>query len=511
MSRGKLILAAVFAVSVVLAASAQTRKLTVDDVLFLKSLEVDEATILKKVQDSGTTFNAQQVQQLKDGGFSDDFLSKVKEAKKPERQVRKVTAENVVFMKSVDIPEQKILTQIESSGSTFSAADVEAFKKEGFSDDFIANLKKIGAVSEENEEKEEKEKTVDVETATEKLRNDVDEMGDHLTDAAQAVEKFEGNLKKLESLKEGGILSDEEFTRSVEKAEETTGKVVEEMTLKVVDLQRAIDSAPDVKEKKAAADLAFYANQYLSALGNYVGFAHKGVPDEFEQLRKKAEDLNASVHVAHDLYSKIVEPEEKEAEKEKEEEKEEKKEKEKGEELVEKGLAGSWLLKAAGVRVDLVFGEDGSFSWHYESGDETEDIKGTWKMVDDSTVSVTAEGESAASLVPCKLIDEDTLQITIEGVTLQFNRVEEKSPKGLKKGANPKGKGSDTGDAVDLSSPEAAVTTFMRGCEAKDLDVLCQCISEIAEEELASLRDKTMSSTDLNEMASYFAAPLSSP
>ncbi|MDP2898587.1 MAG: hypothetical protein Q8Q12_18775 [bacterium] len=44
----------------------------------------------------------------------------------------------------------------------------------------------------------------------------------------------------------------------------------------------------------------------------------------------------------------------------------------------------------------------------------------------------------------------------------------------------------------------------MRGCEGKDLEVLCQCISEIAEEELASLRDKTMSSKDLNELASLF-------
>jgi hypothetical protein len=312
---------------------------------------------------------------------------------------------------------------------------VEAFKKGGLSDDFIANLKKIGAVSEEKEEKEEKEETVDVEAASEKLRNDVDEMGDHLTDAAVAVEKFEGNLKKLESLKEGGILSEEEFTRSVEKAEETTGKVVEEMTLKVLDLQKAIEAAPDVKEKKAAVDLASYANQYLTALSNFVGTAHKGVPDQLEELRKKAEDLNASVHVAHDLYSKIVEPEEKEEKEEKEggkEEEQKKEEEEKEEEVVEKGVEGSWLLKAAAVRVDLVLGEDGSFSWHYESGDETEDIKGTWKKVDDSTISVTAEGESTASIVPCKLIDKDTLQITVEGVILQFNRVEEESPKGLK-------------------------------------------------------------------------------
>jgi len=88
----------------------------------------------------------------------------------------------------------------------------------------------------------------------------------------------------------------------------------------------------------------------------------------------------------------------------------------------EKGLAGSWHLKSAGLTVDLVLGGDGTFSWHYVGPDETEDLKGVWKKVDDSTIEVQEEGDPTKSLMPCKLIDPDTLQITVEGVILQFNR-----------------------------------------------------------------------------------------
>ncbi len=100
---------------------------------------------------------------------------------------------------------------------------------------------------------------------------------------------------------------------------------------------------------------------------------------------------------------------------------EEKKEEEK-EEPTENGLAGSWQLKAAGIKVDLVLGDDGKFTWHYEADDETEDLKGTWKKVDDSTIEVQDEGDPTKSLMPCKLTGPDTLQITVEGVILQFER-----------------------------------------------------------------------------------------
>jgi DNA-binding beta-propeller fold protein YncE len=88
----------------------------------------------------------------------------------------------------------------------------------------------------------------------------------------------------------------------------------------------------------------------------------------------------------------------------------------------EKGLAGSWHLKSAGLTVDLALEGDGTFSWHYVGPDETEDLKGAWKKVDDSTIEVQEEGEATKSLMPCKLIDANTLQITVAGVILQFNR-----------------------------------------------------------------------------------------
>jgi len=88
----------------------------------------------------------------------------------------------------------------------------------------------------------------------------------------------------------------------------------------------------------------------------------------------------------------------------------------------EKGLVGSWHLKSAGLTVDLVLGGDGTFSWHYVGPDETEDLKGAWKKVDDATIEVQEEGDPTKSLMPCKLIDANTLQITVEGVILQFNR-----------------------------------------------------------------------------------------
>ena len=88
----------------------------------------------------------------------------------------------------------------------------------------------------------------------------------------------------------------------------------------------------------------------------------------------------------------------------------------------EEGIAGSWRLKAAGLDVSLVLGEDGNFSQHYESGDEVEDMKGTWKQRDDETIEVKDEKNPVSIVVPCKLIDANTLQVSIGGVTVQFKR-----------------------------------------------------------------------------------------
>lgn len=88
----------------------------------------------------------------------------------------------------------------------------------------------------------------------------------------------------------------------------------------------------------------------------------------------------------------------------------------------EEGIAGSWRLKAAGVDVSLVLGEDGTFSQHYESADEVENMKGTWKQRDDETIEVKDENNPESMLIPCKLIDANTLQVSVGGVTVQFKR-----------------------------------------------------------------------------------------
>ncbi len=229
------------------------RKISVDDVVLLKELGIEEDTILKKIQDSGTTFSPEEVAQLKKARFSETFLAELQKPKEVVQKKLKLTVENVVLLKELGIDEESILKKIEDTATTFSAEDLEQLKKAGFGEAFLA---KLGVVEEKKEEK-------------------------------------------------------------------------------------------------------------------------------------------------------------------KEEEKEE-------EEVVENGLAGSWQLKAPGIKVDLVLGDDGSFTWHYEAADETEDLKGTWKKVDDSTIEVQEEGDPTKSLMPCKVIDPDTLQITVEGVILQFNRVEDK-------------------------------------------------------------------------------------
>ncbi len=486
----EVILTTVLALCMTFLAGAETKKLTVDDVLFLKSLDVEEATILKKVQESGTTFSAEDIEKLKEGGLSGNFLSKVQQPVEVKPKGPKLTVENVVLLKDFGIPEATILQKVKDSGSRFSAGDLEQLKKAGLSDDFIA---KLGAGPEEEKEKPEK---VDPAKAAKKFREDVDELGDCVEPAAKALEKFDETHHKLTSLKEAGVLSDEEFALALEKAGKTCGEAIEDYHAKALELKKVIDEAPFLKEKKAGVDLASYCDQYLAALKEVVKKAGavaegKAKPDELEKARAAASDLKTKVVVSFDLFAAITK-----------EEPEKKEEKEKKEEPAEKGLAGSWQLKAPGIKVDLVLGDDGKFSWHYEAADETEDLKGTWKKADESTIEIQGEGDPTKSLMPCKLIEPDKLQITVEGVILQFNRVGEKNRKGVKKDRGGKREASD--DSLDLSSPEAAVTTFIRGCQAKDLDLLSQCMSEITEEELKPLKDKTASSKMLDELASMF-------
>jgi DNA-binding beta-propeller fold protein YncE len=121
--------------------------------------------------------------------------------------------------------------------------------------------------------------------------------------------------------------------------------------------------------------------------------------------------------LSEDFVGKLTVTETKTATKEMKPEKKEVKE-----EPQEGGIAGSWRLKAAGLDVSLVLGEDGKFSQHYESEDEVENMKGTWKQRDNETIEVKDENNPESLLIPCKLIDADTLQVSVGGVTVQFKR-----------------------------------------------------------------------------------------
>lgn len=118
--------------------------------------------------------------------------------------------------------------------------------------------------------------------------------------------------------------------------------------------------------------------------------------------------------------AKLSPKEEEEPEKEKEEEKEEEEEK-----PIKKGLAGSWQFKASGAEIKLTLAQDGTLRWHLKSGSTTENLKGTWKKVDDATIEIKQENNPLRSRIPCKLIDAETLEMALRGATLRFKRIEE--------------------------------------------------------------------------------------
>lgn len=59
------------------APAQEQKKLTVENVLVLKQLGISEESILEKVKASKTIFTAEEVQKLKDGGMSEEFLKKL--------------------------------------------------------------------------------------------------------------------------------------------------------------------------------------------------------------------------------------------------------------------------------------------------------------------------------------------------------------------------------------------------------------------------------------------------
>ena len=61
-------------------------------------------------------------------------------------------------------------------------------------------------------------------------------------------------------------------------------------------------------------------------------------------------------------------------------------------------------------------------------------------------------------------------------------------------------------DAADLdfSTPEAAVSTFIRGAAKKDIEILSQCFSSDAEKEFHAIIAKDVSEKDLGELEQMF-------
>jgi len=539
MTRGKLIALVLVATCVAFSAAAETKKLTADDVVSLKGVDLAEEAILKKIAESGTTFSAEDLEKLKNAGFSEDFMSKVQQYKSAERTIRKLTLADVTNLKGLDMPEETILKKIQDSGTTFTPEEVEELKKAEFSEDFIGKLTVQPA---------EKAEEPDLKEASEKFRSEVDDMGDYVRAADEALRKFVGAIEKSQSLKTQGILSDEEFTQALDRTNKTCGQALDENQTKALELKKGIDAAPDgLKEKEAGVELASLGEQYFVALKELFKQADtvaRGTtpPEESKKAKDAANELKLKIDDAYKAYEalttkeeekekeevtpekeekveeeeeKVVEKEEKEQEEEKEEEvvKEKKVrrprkkvEKEEEEELVQEGLVGSWQLRAPGASVDLVFGEDASYTWHAETAMGVEDLAGTWKKVNDFSIQIQAEGDLAPTLLPCQLISENTMQIAVQGVVLQFQRAEVKAPKRLKRTIDIEEETEEetAEDEPDFSTPEAAVETFIQACEDNDLDLMSECFSENASQEFESVRDKTIKSRDLARLTRRF-------
>ncbi len=287
----------------------QVKKLTLENVLSLRAIDISDEDILKQIVHSNTIFDSAEIERLKQAGLGDEFIAKLPKPEETKQEQKKLTVENVLLLKELGIAEETILEKVTSSGTVFSPEDVERLREAGLSDETIAKLPKAS--------KKKPKLTAD-------------------------------NVVLLHELG----LTDESI---LEKIEETASTF----------------SAEEAERFKSA-----------------------GLSEEFIGKLTLTEPETVTNEMKRE---KKVEP-------------------------ASDDLVGSWELKAAAVTVDLDLQENGAFSWHYKSADEVEDLKGTWKKVDESTIEVTEEGSPTSTLVPCKLIDSDTLQITVEGVILQFKR-----------------------------------------------------------------------------------------
>jgi hypothetical protein len=282
-------------------AGAETKKLTVDDVVLLKSVDVEEATILKRLTDSGTTFSAEELEKLRSAGFSEEFMSSVEKLKKPEARGRKLSAADVLKLKALDIPEETILKRIKDSGTSFSAEELKKLKNGGMSDEFIANLSGLPRGE------------ADLKKGREEFRKNVDELGDCFSSAYEAMEEFNRTFEELQSQKKEGKLTQRKFGQSLEKAAGGCGETLEEIHATVLELKQSMDVAPaELKEKKAGTKLAALADQYLATLKEALKALEPvargtGGADEFESGLETAADLKDKAETAYKAYQAAIE------------------------------------------------------------------------------------------------------------------------------------------------------------------------------------------------------------
>jgi len=391
------------------ATTPEVRKLTVQNVLTLKELGISEEDILKKITDSGTTFVAEDIEKLKQGGFGDEFIAKLPkpeaptpEAPAPEapaQEQRKLTVENVLVLKQLGISEDSILEKVKTSKTVFTAEEVQKLKDGGLSEEFFKKLAPQAAVEAPE---------VDLDAAREKLRTTVTELK-NLTDAANtAMEEFDGSAKKLQSFREAGVVTQEGYVEGMEKAAQNHVAASDERVAKAKELEKAVAASPSLPEKNAATQIASQVLEYLESLRKTRELAvavAKGEKEkkELDASRTAGGDLKTKLTASHKLYQTDAKKKTKS-------------------EWASDARTASWHVDAGGATVDMTLLVDGSYKWHYKAGKEVEDIQGTWKPVDNSTIEVTEKGSRTKNRIPCKLIGRDTLEVTLQGVVFQFKR-----------------------------------------------------------------------------------------
>lgn len=304
MTRSTLILASFVLLCIAFSVFPEVKKLTVEDVLLLKSIDMEEAAILKKIADSATTFSADDLEKFRSEGFSADFITQVENLMKAKPKVRKLSVADILNLKSLDIPEEMILRKIKDSGTTFSADELEELKKGGMSGDFIAA---VGGPA--------KEKAVegDLAKAREQFARDIDELGDCFQAAGETVEEFTETFEELLSQKEDGTLSQRRFGQSLEKAAGASAEPLEEIHRTVLELKESIDAAPArLKEKKAGAALAALIDQYVKTAREAIKAiepvaAGTASADNYESGLETAGELKDKIETAYEAYRAIVE------------------------------------------------------------------------------------------------------------------------------------------------------------------------------------------------------------